>query len=239
MSTCPEKDIHSLYLDNELPANFAKQYEAHIASCPKCKAELDSMRALHDVLKADADSLKLDQVFLDQSFERLQSRMRYSKVISKAKAPAKIQLFPEVKKYLPAAVAAAAVFAVMLPFSFRNNAAGNVQNVAQIQTIKRTTDFSIDQNSLITEKSTVNYPINLVSKEASASANPTFSLDSFSPLIQPLAAPVSHYKGRVQNQKSSKLLADDFFMPEFVQERESSSLQVNMPSYVDISALNK
>ena len=243
MSTCPEKDIHSLYLDNELPANFAKQYEQHIASCPKCKAELDSMRALHDALKADADSLKLDQVFLDQSFERLQSRLRYSKVVSKSKDN-KPLLFPIVKKYAPAAAAAAFVFALMLPFSMRTNAssqgAQNASMVSQIQTIKRTTDFTIDQNSLMTEKSTVNYPINLVSqKEAGASDNTTFSLDSFNPLLHNAATPVSQYRGRAQNQRSSKLLADDFFMPDFVQERDQMTLQIYMPSYVDISALNK
>ena len=33
MSTCPTKEIHSLYLDNELPQNHKEEYEAHIAGC--------------------------------------------------------------------------------------------------------------------------------------------------------------------------------------------------------------
>ena len=28
MFTCPEDDIHSIYLDNELPPNFVAEYEA-------------------------------------------------------------------------------------------------------------------------------------------------------------------------------------------------------------------
>ena len=33
MSTCPEKDIHSIYVDGELPENYIKQYESHLSSC--------------------------------------------------------------------------------------------------------------------------------------------------------------------------------------------------------------
>ena len=41
MSTCPENDIHSLYLDNELPLSYREEYEAHIKSCPKCAKKLE------------------------------------------------------------------------------------------------------------------------------------------------------------------------------------------------------
>ena len=40
MFTCPTNEIHSLYLDNELPQNYVAEYEAHIVSCEKCKAAL-------------------------------------------------------------------------------------------------------------------------------------------------------------------------------------------------------
>ncbi|MBP5452686.1 MAG: zf-HC2 domain-containing protein, partial [Treponema sp.] len=46
MSTCPEKDIHSIYLDNELPAAYVADYEAHVESCPECKAQLEKLRML-------------------------------------------------------------------------------------------------------------------------------------------------------------------------------------------------
>ena len=44
MSTCPEKDLHSIYLDGELPEEFLKEYENHVAGCEKCKAELEKLR---------------------------------------------------------------------------------------------------------------------------------------------------------------------------------------------------
>ena len=48
MSTCPTNEIHSLYLDNELPQAHKEQYEAHIASCEKCKASLEKLHAVRE-----------------------------------------------------------------------------------------------------------------------------------------------------------------------------------------------
>ncbi len=119
MSTCPEKDIHSLYVDGELPGNFIGEYEAHIASCPKCRAELEKVRRIHEALKADAGSLTVDHIFLDKSYERLQSRMRFAKVVKKSQPEKNIV---RLWNLVPAA-AAAAVFALIVPV--RLNSARN------------------------------------------------------------------------------------------------------------------
>ena len=70
MSTCPETDIHSIYLDNELPAAYVADYEAHIAECPKCRAKLEKLRMMHSVFNSDSKSMELSQRDLDNSFER-------------------------------------------------------------------------------------------------------------------------------------------------------------------------
>lgn len=80
MSTCPEKDIHSIYLDNELPAAYVAEYEAHVNSCPECKARLEKMRAMHSVFAADRKNMALSEEMLDKSYERLQARLSYSRV---------------------------------------------------------------------------------------------------------------------------------------------------------------
>ena len=49
MYTCPEKDIHSVYIDNELPEAYIAEYEAHVKNCPKCAAELALLRNLNSV----------------------------------------------------------------------------------------------------------------------------------------------------------------------------------------------
>ena len=37
MSTCPEQDMHSVYLDGELPQKYALDYESHLTSCQRCR----------------------------------------------------------------------------------------------------------------------------------------------------------------------------------------------------------
>lgn len=84
MSTCPEKDIHSIYLDGELPSTYVEKYEAHIASCPECKQRLDKLKFLRSLLEADKNSMELSQKDMDASFERLQARLSFAKHTKKS-----------------------------------------------------------------------------------------------------------------------------------------------------------
>lgn len=234
MFTCPEDDIHSIYLDNELPPHFVAEYEAHIASCPKCKAKLEKFKKIHEELKADSDSINLSKEFLDQSFERLQSRMRYAKAVENSKPKAKTLLFPELKKYIPAAVAAAAVFAVMLPFSIssRNNVSPAPQVAeAQIQPIKRNVNFTFDQGSTIRAQQT----------SMTSDVYSSFTMDRFNATLtdEDTFIPSLQKKENHVVNDSAILLTDDFFMPDFVQSEKPVLLKVYVPAYVEIPALNK
>lgn len=130
MSTCPEKDIHSIYLDGELPEQFVKEYENHIASCKKCSQALEQLRKTHEIFVQDSKSLDLDSAFLDQSFERLQSRMKFRNVVRIAEPPKKRFT---VSAFVPAAAAAAVVFAAMLPMSLRSKTQVEPEMVSVIQ----------------------------------------------------------------------------------------------------------
>ena len=79
MSICPEIDIHSVYLDGELPAAYVKDYEAHLESCPECRKHLKSLKLLRAVFNADKKSMEMSQKDLDDSFERLQARLSFSR----------------------------------------------------------------------------------------------------------------------------------------------------------------
>lgn len=255
MFTCPDNEIHSLYLDNELPKGLAEDFEAHIASCPKCKAKFESFKKTHDSLKSDASSISLDQKYLDESFERLQLKMRYAKnTAASSTKEKKVFMFPEeVKKYMPAAVAAAAVFAVMLPFSLSNRKAANVQMtvpVAQVQQIKRTNDFSVKPEHMLQTATNVAYPVNLISDSQNilandsvsnnaiaVDANSTYTLYTFNALAPANTIVITQYK--TVNNAATTLLQDDFFTPDFTRPDDQNALQVYMPSYVDISSLNK
>ncbi len=134
MFHCPENDIHSIYLDGELPENFVKDYEAHLASCDKCRAKLQKLKSLKGLFAADSRGIEPDAQFKAQSFERLQSRMRFSRAV-KASEPRKnvVDMF----RFVPLA-AAAAIFALVLPVGMKKGqAAQNLdESVLAISSVK-------------------------------------------------------------------------------------------------------
>src|SRR5574344_818307 len=134
MSTCPEKDIHSIYIDNELPAAYVAEYEAHVKNCPRCQAELARLRAFRQSFSADSKNMMLNQTALDAGFKRLQARLSYSKVTGK-----NVHAFDTFKssstmRYLAGAAVAAAIIAIILPVRTNTTSA---HNAAQFQPIAR------------------------------------------------------------------------------------------------------
>ena len=118
MSFCPTDDIHSIYLDNELPENYRAEYEAHLKVCPKCQKKVNDLKMLNSLFDADSKSITPDSHFLDQSYERLMARMSYTKNIHKAEKKSYSNI-----KYGFCAAAAAAVFALVIPLRINSNRA--------------------------------------------------------------------------------------------------------------------
>ncbi|MBQ3686412.1 MAG: zf-HC2 domain-containing protein [Treponema sp.] len=81
MFTCPNKDLHSVYLDGELSAEYKAKYEEHVKNCPKCQAALKKLEAARDLLKADSETITMSERDMASSFERLQSRLSYKKIL--------------------------------------------------------------------------------------------------------------------------------------------------------------
>ena len=147
MSFCPSKDIHSVYLDGELPENYKAEYELHISHCEKCRKELEQLKAVSALFKADSDSLNLDQHFMDESFQRLQIKMAYSRNIGKVpqKSPFKVI------SYVASGVAAAAVLALVIPVGLKSNkasASGSVSTAPLIQSVSSVSTVPITGNNV-------------------------------------------------------------------------------------------
>lgn len=115
MSFCPSKDIHSIYIDNEMPEIYKAEYEAHLKSCPECQKELEKLKKLRALFSSDSVVATPDTHYLDQSFERLQIKMKYVK--NSAKEDKKNLL--NIKYFIPSCAAAAAVLilALVLPLN--------------------------------------------------------------------------------------------------------------------------
>lgn len=144
MSTCPEKDLHSVYLDGELPAKYVAEYEAHVASCPKCKMILDTLKEVQGVFAKDRDSYKFSQSQLDSSFERLQAKMSYSKTLKfNEKNVRKFPAFTNSIKYIATGVAAALVVAIVLPVKTKTVASS--EQTQFVPVAHREVGSSVDQ----------------------------------------------------------------------------------------------
>ena len=142
MSTCPSNDIHSVYLDNELPETYVGTYEAHIKSCPKCAAKLASLRAVSAAFRTEAGRTAMDAASLDKSWERLQARLSYSKTTKR------VYRFSEHNfRYALSAAAAAAVFALIIPLRVLRSPSA-VQTAA-INPISRSTSVELTKNNVV------------------------------------------------------------------------------------------
>ena len=112
MSTCPEQDLLSVYLDEELPKTYEAKLQEHLESCNECKARFEQLKLLHSVFEQDKEAITFSDKELDESFLRLKTKMNYKMVTKNNTSP-----FTNFSKWVVPVVAAAAVFiAVILPF---------------------------------------------------------------------------------------------------------------------------
>ena len=110
MYSCPTDDIHSIYLDKELPSTYLAEYEQHLKNCPKCQKKLDSLKRIHEIFQKDKIQIAPDSIYLEQSFERIQTKLKYSN-------PQNQKVYGFAKYAL---VAAAAVALVIVPVKLLN-----------------------------------------------------------------------------------------------------------------------
>ena len=130
MSTCPAKDIHCLYADNELQEPFKTEFEIHTASCTHCQKILSEYRSLRAKMQGISDTAFFSnasdsRVQLEEGYARLKARLSYKRVVLAEKR------FGTARMFIPAA--AAAIFVFTAAFTLRLSHTGLRQN--QIDTL--------------------------------------------------------------------------------------------------------
>ena len=212
MSTCPTKEIHSLYLDNELPQSHKEQYEAHIAACDKCRAEYEKLRAVRAVFEKDAQAVSPDKAFLDASYERLMLKMKYSKNVGHT---ASHRVSSRTWKIAVPAIAAAAVLALAIPLRF---AVGR----ANVKTMSATSSIYSQVPSQVTEQ---------LSSVSFGGENPFANDNAFGLNQDSLVTNVSNK----QRGAASKLIKDvEVFRPNFDGEQKTISIRITIPGNDDV-----
>ena len=210
MSTCPTKEIHSLYLDNELPQAHKEQYEAHIAACDKCRAEYEKLRAVRAVFEKDAQAISPDKAFLDASYERLMLKMKYSKNTGHTAAP---KISSRTWKIAVPAIAAAAVLALALPLSF-------AMRKSNVKTMSATSSLYSKVPSQVSEQFE---NVSFDGIQSLATSSVLESQDAF-------VTNVGNTSGA-----ASKLIQDvEVFRPNFDGEQKTISIRITIPGNDDV-----
>jgi hypothetical protein len=117
---CPDRQILSVYHDGELPSPWKEKMEAHLETCPECRAQLDRYR---QIFRNPA----VEESALDASKERIRRRLddRFHRP-----GPGPRRFWSRtVPVPLPAAAAAAAVLVFALAMLFAGQPGGRVQDI--------------------------------------------------------------------------------------------------------------
>lgn len=222
MSLCPNNDLHSVYLDGELPEQFKAEYENHVNNCPACQSELKKLSALRSVFASDAKTVTPDSHYLDESFARLQIKMSYSKNTVHHKPSNNIKNF----SYVAMAAAAAVAFAFIVPLRInagKNSASGANTAVASVPSFSSMPAYgtSVNNVSLNSGRSVV------ISGNIEGAVIPSVSSD----VSSNVSMNNNTYSGHHHNPRSryGSMIADvEMFRPDFG-EPASISIKVTFP----------
>ncbi|MBQ5999761.1 MAG: hypothetical protein IJL70_09885 [Treponema sp.] len=222
MYSCPTDDIHSIYLDKELPQPLVAEYEAHIQNCKKCAEKLESLRRIKNTFRADSEKIQFKDDFMDKSYERLLTKMSYAKTTKSVK----IYKFPtEPVKW--AVAAAAVVVAAIVPLSITNRSNAQSESIATITPVTRTQHVPISENQSVIVDGNFdgNYgiPASTGGQYMYSGMGPENNAGSDG--FRPPRPPRPHMNHR---QLSSSLTNVDVLRPEF-DEPNKISIKINVP----------
>lgn len=215
MSFCLSKDIHSIYLDKELPENYKLEYEEHVKNCPECQKELNKLKLIHDALKSDSDSIKLDDDFLEKSYERLQIKMAYRNNVTKARRTSNVNI-----KYGLTAVAAAALFALVIPVTLNSNKKNSVTTQPALASVSSVSQISNSTSAIAANNVSINSGRNVL-----VSGN---MLDT---VIRPEAG-IDNGKTLVKKAKDVEVLRPEL-------EDETISIRISVPGLGEIPVVTE
>lgn len=164
MSTCPDLELQSAFFDGEIGSPWYDEIKSHVESCSDCKKTMDNLQTMHDVFAADSAQMNLSQKQMDESFDRLQSRLRYTKTTEKAN----VIHVDFARKVIPYAAAAAFLAAVILPSA--NVRTQVKQQIADIALITPTRSVELIDKAGIAADQSLNVAAVKVSNTSNTSA---------------------------------------------------------------------
>lgn len=119
MSTCPDSDLFSAYVDGEVPSPWKEKLEAHATSCPECAKRTEHYKIQQNLIRQNQPAL--NETRLEESFSRLCAK-RNVLVAAMAHTPQKQPLYiawaQKAVRIPISALAAVLLLAVFFPSYF-------------------------------------------------------------------------------------------------------------------------
>ncbi len=146
MSTCPNKDLYSAFVDGEVPSPWKEKLESHLEICAECRKTAESYKSLKEKIKNSTTP----EINLEDSFARFESR-KLSKAIREEGKEKKPNWFTSsIKIPIPAFAAAALFLFVFMPVLIINTKKPEVRNeivIANFKPIMPVSQALSDKNS--------------------------------------------------------------------------------------------
>ena len=221
MSAKPGKDFHSAYVDGEMPEEFIAEYEQRVAKYPESKEELNRVRKLHEILSEDAKTIEISDEFMEKSFEKLQSRMKFSKNVQLSQESSAKNAFRSAR--VPVAAAAAAAVAVLIPFGAKKSENSSHTEIAAIPRteVQPISSGGIKIDGNVSSGQFAIAPVSVASSKAV----------KFNPMSQRKIQPISNSAVKIDGTISSEQL------PEVFSSVSSSSQNQNVQKTIRASSL--
>ena len=130
---CPDRQIISVYIDNELLSPWKEKMEAHLESCPKCRTELNKYKLLRETLGS------IDHGTAETAQKRVWEKLNTPELISGGNVKIAEWRFGRKRLWnrtvtlpLPAAAAALLIFAFSFAIILMNNGSGTTEPVTVV-----------------------------------------------------------------------------------------------------------
>ncbi len=132
MSMCPNADLYSAWLDNEVPSPWKEKLEQHLNSCPECASRVSKFKSISARLTQNQPA-PLGTERLEASFERLMQKRAVLLFRKSEPAGSSFSNWFSTSVRLPVPVLAAALFAaVFIPSFFAVRAQQNAANIPSL-----------------------------------------------------------------------------------------------------------
>jgi len=114
---CPDVQLLSIYMDEELPSPWKEKMESHLNECSECREKLDKFKLIEK--PAEEEQKMIDEA-KDRVWQNLQSNRRFQPRIVNANTGSSSRIWQRrLSIPLPAAAAAAVVIALVTMMLFR------------------------------------------------------------------------------------------------------------------------